>query len=166
VREQILGYHDNDWKVEGIFFDETNGVSETEQSTVLEMYTGYMELTRSLWNSESSVFNFGSTNMIDGTPYNMDWLTTCDINIMLENKGFDKLDDFTPNEAQLQLPREKSNLMLRDTEVEEIDLEKAWLNHFGSVYFVDRPDDYNDIYGPEDWDEMMLKVAYFVAPLR
>ena len=53
MREQILGYHDNDWKVEGIFFDETNGVSETEQSTVLEMYTGYMELTRSLWNSES-----------------------------------------------------------------------------------------------------------------
>ena len=39
VREQILGYHDNDWRVEGIFFDETNGVSETEQSTVLEMYT-------------------------------------------------------------------------------------------------------------------------------
>ena len=53
MREQILGYNDNDWKVEGIFFDETNGVSETEQSTVLEMYKGYMELTRSLWNSES-----------------------------------------------------------------------------------------------------------------
>ena len=97
--------------------------------------------------------------MIDGTPYNMDWLTTCDLNIMLENKGFDKLDDFTPSEAQLQLPREKSNLMLRDTEVEEIDLESAWLNHFGSVYFVDRPDDYNDIYNPNDWDEMMLKVG-------
>ena len=97
--------------------------------------------------------------MIDGTPYNMDWLTTCDINIMLENKGFDKLDDFTPSEAQLQLPREKSNLMLRDTEVDEIDLESAWLNHFGSVYFVDRPDDYNDIYSPNDWDEMMLKVG-------
>ena len=97
--------------------------------------------------------------MIDGTPYNMDWLTTCDINIMLENKGFDKLDDFTPSEAQLQLPREKSNLMLRDTEVDEIDLESAWLNHFGSVYFVDRPDDYNDIYAPNDWDEMMLKVG-------
>ena len=53
VLEQILGYHDNGWKVEGIFFDETNGVSETEQSTVLEMYRGYMDLTRSLWNSES-----------------------------------------------------------------------------------------------------------------
>ena len=97
--------------------------------------------------------------MIDGTTYNMDWLTTCDINIMLENKGFDKLDDYTPSEAQLQLPREKSSLMLRDTEVEEIDLESAWLNHFGSVYFVDRPDDYNDIYAPHDWDEMMLKVG-------
>ena len=96
--------------------------------------------------------------MGDGTPYNMDWLTACDINIMLENKGVDKLDNFTPSEAQLQLPRDKSNLMLRGTEVEEIDLESAWDNHFGSVYFVDRPDDYNDIYSPGDWDEMMLKV--------
>ena len=53
MREQILGYHDNGWEVVGIFFDETNGRSEIEQTTVLNMYMGYMELTRSLWNSES-----------------------------------------------------------------------------------------------------------------
>ena len=52
VRDQILGYHDNGWNVEGIFFDETNGRNSVEQSTVLRMYNGYMELTRSLWNSE------------------------------------------------------------------------------------------------------------------
>ena len=53
MREQILGYHDNGWEVGGIFFDETNGRSEMEQTAVLNMYMGYMELTRSLWNSES-----------------------------------------------------------------------------------------------------------------
>ena len=52
VRDQILGYHGNGWNVEGIFFDETNGRNNVEQSAALRMYAGYMELTRSLWNSE------------------------------------------------------------------------------------------------------------------
>ena len=96
--------------------------------------------------------------MADGTPYDAEWLATCDINVMLENKGVGELDAFTASEAQLLQPRGKSTVMLLDTEVDEIDLEGAWFAHFGSVYFVDRPEDYNDIYSPEDWEKMMLKV--------
>ena len=54
-----------------------------------------------------------------------------------------------------------SSLLLRGVEADEIDLDAALSNHFASVYFVDRENDYNDIYSPEDWDKMMQKIDQY-----
>ena len=99
-----------------------------------------------------SVFHFGYT------PPEERWYTTSDITVLLDGKGMDDLYDFNPSDAQQDLPKSMSGLLLRDVDPDDIDIDAAWSSHFGSVYFTDRENDYNDIYSPEDWDKMMQKV--------
>ena len=99
-----------------------------------------------------SVFHFGYT------PPEERWYTTSDITVLLDGKGMDDLYDFNPSDNQQALPKSMSGLLLRDVDPDDIDIDAAWSSHFGSVYFTDRENDYNDIYSPEDWDKMMQKV--------
>ena len=73
-----------------------------------------------------------------------------------------ELYDFDPTDAQQSLPKNMSSLQLRDVEADEIDLDSALSKHFASVYFVDRKDDYNDIYSPKDWDKIMQKIDQYM----
>ena len=50
IRDNIKGYHDNGWNVEGIFFSAVDDHSDSDE--VYDMYADYMELTRSLWDSK------------------------------------------------------------------------------------------------------------------
>ena len=50
VRDNIQGYHDNGWNVEGIYFSGCDDHSDSDE--VYDMYANYMELTRSLWDSK------------------------------------------------------------------------------------------------------------------
>ena len=154
VKEEINGYHENGWNVEGIFFSAVDDHSDSDE--VFGLYASYMDLTRSLWESKYSVFHFGYT------PPEERWYTTCDINVLLDSKGMDELYDFSPSDAQQALPKNMSSLLLRGVEADEIDLDAALSNHFASVYFVDRENDYNDIYSPEDWDKMMQKIDQYM----
>jgi len=155
VRDKIQGYHDNGWNVEGIYFSGCDDHSDSDE--VYDMYANYMELTRSLWDSKYSVFDFGYT------PPEERWYTTSDINVLLDGKGMDDLDDFDPSNHQEALPKSVSSLQLRDVDPDDIDIDAAWSSHFGSVYFTDRENDYNDIYSPDDWDKMMQKIDQFAA---
>lgn len=151
VKAQIDGYF-SDWSCQGIFFDEVTGDRQ--------LYVRFIGHTRPKMADQTNVFNFGSKADANGVEYDENWLKLAELNIMLENK-FSEVASFTPSSAQLALDRDRSGIILLDTDVSDIDLRDMYSKHFGYVYFVDREFDYNGIYSQANWDTFMTALTSF-----
>lgn len=153
-KDQITGYI-SQWKCQGIFFDETTGDKA--------MYERLVAHTRTRMKDTWNVFNFGSKADANGNEYDNAWLSIAELNIMFENK-FDQVATFTPSAAQLALDRTKSAVVLLEADPNMIDLQSMYDKHFGYVYFVDRPNDYNGLMSNADWNSFMQDLDGFQPP--
>ena len=153
-KEQITGYI-SQWKCQGIFFDETTGDKA--------MYERLVAHTRTRMKDTWNVFNFGSKADANGNEYDNAWLNIAELNIMFENK-YSEVATFTPSAAQLTLDRTKSAVVLLEADPNMIDLQSMYDKHFGYVYFVDRPNDYNGLMSNADWNSFMQDLDGFQPP--
>ena len=154
AKDQIKGYI-AEWKCQGIFFDETTGDKAMYERLIA--YTGTR--MKDSWN----VFNFGSKADANGNEYDNAWLSIADLNIMFENT-YDQAAAYTPSAAQLALDRTKSAVVLLDADPIMIDLQSMYDKHFGYVYFVDRPADYNGLMSNANWNNLMQDLDGFSPP--
>ena len=153
-KEQITGYIAH-WKCQGIFFDETTGDKA--------MYERLVAHTRTRMKDTWNVFNFGSKADANGNEYDNAWLSIAELNIMFENK-YSQVATFTPSAAQLALDRSKSAVVLLEADPNMIDLQSMYDKHFGYVYFVDRPNDYNGLMSNANWNSFMQDLNGFQPP--
>lgn len=151
--EQISGYIAQ-WSCQGIFFDETTG----DRS----MYERLIAHTENQMQNTFNVFNFGSKADASGNEYDNAWLTLATLNIMFENR-YPEVASYSPSAAQLALDRSKSAVVLLQADLNTINIRTMYEKHFGYVYFVDRPDDYNGLYSKSDWMSFMQSVDVFTV---
>ena len=133
VKSYIDGYFAN-WKVDGIFYDETGNQPSANNMAIYKDYVAY---TETKLKGSFDVFNFGSTVDQNSVEYNDDWLGLAELNVMYENE-FSKLATFEPSQPQKNLDQSRSALIMHTLpKYSDINLQNAYDKHFGYVYFTD-----------------------------
>ena len=109
----------NNWNLDGIFFDEVNGIGAAEQVTTLPMYQRYATAVKAKSETAKTdmvIFNFGANGMVDGNLHDNAWVEPCDICLMYENdyqNANNPWDSYTPLPAAMNWPKSKFASMFR-----------------------------------------------------
>ena len=155
VKTYIDGYFLN-WKVDGIFYDETGNPSGGDSKAV---YKEYVDYTETKLKGAFDVFNFGSTVDQNSDEYDDEWLKLAELNIMYENE-FSKLDTFEPSQPQKNLPHSRSALLMHALpKYSDISLEDAYNKQFGYVYFTTGS-------GANPWETLLTDYDKFVKDVQ
>eukprot|EP00747_Dinoflagellata_sp_TGD_P193510 gnl/TRDRNA2_/TRDRNA2_59765_c1_seq1.p1 gnl/TRDRNA2_/TRDRNA2_59765_c1~~gnl/TRDRNA2_/TRDRNA2_59765_c1_seq1.p1 ORF type:complete len:418 (+),score=57.92 gnl/TRDRNA2_/TRDRNA2_59765_c1_seq1:1-1254(+) len=124
----------------------------------------------------TTVFNFGSRAMADGTEYGADWLDLADISCLYEADHSGTAQNtwraYAPSASQEKLPRSKFMAILRNVDfgkskgsartASQQFLRQAWEKHFGVIYLTDEKTNYNSFVGKRNhWQEQVAAVSEF-----